>query len=557
MQRHRTKDEFSTGPELGQFISDTLDSKMGAPLILGAVCLYLSVFVVTIHGRGDEGLMVYPAERVLAGQVPYRDFFSELAPGVFYIQALLFKLFGTHIWSARIPALLVLAAISWQLFYLGRKVMPAWAAIIPTPIYVTVAFSRWMIVSHHWYSLLFALATAICFVRFMERRRIFWLFLAGIFTAASGICMQTKGALLLLAATTVLLTDYVRGRKEASRAGMSGLASYLFGVFALAVVPLCYFFIHDSLYDFVYSTALLPAQNYLSYEFVPIPFLPGNLLKDATSVAADFSVGRAGRFFSSLIWSLIIPVLGAVCGLKGTLRRHSQDKEQDRVRALLFIYGVFGLGLWISEMHRFDFTHMLFGVPILLILTVKLLYEAGYRRAPASRFAALLLICFALFYLVQGVSLARRELRRNSPIQTRRGVIYQTHARAQRLQIVINSVQSRVSKGSEVFIYPYDSILYFLTGTVNPTRLDWLLPGETMPEQFEKVIQLLKSEEAPPFVFSFWKQRKRILPRLFPNVPREKLQQHPIEQFLLSSSSPYRVELEGETFVVFKRNAPR
>lgn len=36
------------------------------------------------------------AIRILEGQIPYRDFWTLYAPGSFYLDALLFKLFGVH-----------------------------------------------------------------------------------------------------------------------------------------------------------------------------------------------------------------------------------------------------------------------------------------------------------------------------------------------------------------------------------------------------------------------------------------------------------------------------
>jgi hypothetical protein len=40
----------------------------------------------------DEGIILQGAERILRGQVPYRDFFSFFTPGSYYLLALLFKI---------------------------------------------------------------------------------------------------------------------------------------------------------------------------------------------------------------------------------------------------------------------------------------------------------------------------------------------------------------------------------------------------------------------------------------------------------------------------------
>lgn len=52
-------------------------------------------------GSYDEGLILYGAARVLAGDLPYRDFWTMYAPAAFYAPALLFAAFGESVWVLR------------------------------------------------------------------------------------------------------------------------------------------------------------------------------------------------------------------------------------------------------------------------------------------------------------------------------------------------------------------------------------------------------------------------------------------------------------------------
>ena len=56
---------------------------------------YLYPFLRVLWRVGDEGTLVYGAQRVAEGAVPYRDFFEVMGPGTFYWLGLFFKLFGT------------------------------------------------------------------------------------------------------------------------------------------------------------------------------------------------------------------------------------------------------------------------------------------------------------------------------------------------------------------------------------------------------------------------------------------------------------------------------
>src|SRR5947209_4423648 len=49
----------------------------------------------------DEGIVLAGADRILRGSVLYRDFFSFYTPGSYYWTALLFRVFGHCLLSAR------------------------------------------------------------------------------------------------------------------------------------------------------------------------------------------------------------------------------------------------------------------------------------------------------------------------------------------------------------------------------------------------------------------------------------------------------------------------
>jgi len=98
------------------------------------VAIFLMAFVAhvaslprTIDNVYDEGLIVFGAQRVLEGDIPYRDFWTLYAPGQFYAVAGLFKLFGSSVlverlWDAAVRAGVV-ATASARHVCLGRVCM--------------------------------------------------------------------------------------------------------------------------------------------------------------------------------------------------------------------------------------------------------------------------------------------------------------------------------------------------------------------------------------------------------------------------------------------------
>src|SRR3954466_2766878 len=69
-----------------------------AVIPIGMVALAAASFGWFFYGRGldvpDEGLLLHVAERLAAGEVPYRDVYFIYTPGFQYLLAALFWLFG-------------------------------------------------------------------------------------------------------------------------------------------------------------------------------------------------------------------------------------------------------------------------------------------------------------------------------------------------------------------------------------------------------------------------------------------------------------------------------
>jgi hypothetical protein len=86
-----------------------------ALLVFMASFLYLYLFRDYTAMDPDEGIILQGAERILRGQVLYRDFFSFFTPGSYYLLALLFKIF----FRAILPVLRVLVLTCFGSFALG------------------------------------------------------------------------------------------------------------------------------------------------------------------------------------------------------------------------------------------------------------------------------------------------------------------------------------------------------------------------------------------------------------------------------------------------------
>src|SRR5579872_4814675 len=84
--------------------------------------LYLCVFRRSSWIDLDEGIILQGAQRILDGQVLYRDFFSFFTPGSYYLLALVFRVFGSSFLIARTALVFFGGIYSGIMYLLARRV---------------------------------------------------------------------------------------------------------------------------------------------------------------------------------------------------------------------------------------------------------------------------------------------------------------------------------------------------------------------------------------------------------------------------------------------------
>src|SRR5277367_5310982 len=75
------------------------------------VFLIAATILLAFHGNrvvatNDEGMILEPAQRMLSGARPYVDFFGYMSPGSYWLQAIVFRLFGISLWAGRLIVIL-------------------------------------------------------------------------------------------------------------------------------------------------------------------------------------------------------------------------------------------------------------------------------------------------------------------------------------------------------------------------------------------------------------------------------------------------------------------
>jgi len=131
----------------------------------------------------DEGLILFDSVRILSGDVPYRDFYTNYGPAQFYILAALFKLFGASVIIERVWDLVIRSSTIVIIYLI---IIGAWGR--KTALFTAIVVAFWL-TSFGSYGypvfpcLFFSLLSLYCTLPiFKERREI-------IFPLASGACI--------------------------------------------------------------------------------------------------------------------------------------------------------------------------------------------------------------------------------------------------------------------------------------------------------------------------------------------------------------------------------
>jgi 4-amino-4-deoxy-L-arabinose transferase-like glycosyltransferase len=455
----------------------------GTAAVVVLSALYLFPVTQLLHRVGDEGTIAYEAQRVLEGQVPYRDFVEIMAPGSFYWLAMFFKLFGLDWQVTRLYLLFTGVATALLIYFITRRFVRGAASFMPCLFAVVMGLPFWPACNHHWDSNLFALAALICFLKWQDGERFAWLVAAGTLAGVTSCFIQQKGCLLLLAFTiTIVAEPRLVGRSTRFRA-----ASYVFAAYAsVGASVLLLFYRAGALRDLLYANFTWPLSAYETVNHMPY----GTGMADLAIAPCSFLLHVVPVPCAFLIVSLcLLPFVVIVISPLVVIASAMASAWKSHIRKLVLpapamTLVLTGLALWLSEIHRSDMIHLLFGSPVLLIAV----FVSAEQLSDNGRLKNVLLTAITLGVVLLG-SFKLAECWPSYKIETRRGTVLDV-TKDDALQF-LNSV---IAKREWVFVYPYYPMYYYLADVRNPTRFSILMYDYNTAAQFDEVIRDLESK---------------------------------------------------------------
>jgi 4-amino-4-deoxy-L-arabinose transferase-like glycosyltransferase len=511
-------------------------------LTAGLICYGL--FYNRGLGLSVIGYNIAPAERVLHGEVPYRDFLFNYTPGILWVNALLMKAFGATLMVTRIGLFAFKLATLIALYYVGRRLTNGWLALVPVAL--TLAWpghQQLFNVYPDQYLALFALSGLLCMLYYDKTNRSGWLLICGLFVGATFLFKHNVGILLAACGCVAIMAREWMMVHRASRVLKS--ASVFLAGFTIVAVTLAGYLVYNNAFAAMVNHFLHHAAEYSESRSVGLPspgsLLPALILLPALTVGLLllFVRGRGfelcwlaaivfdswlvidsttGKVFLDSVVACVAyfpPLIFAVaqCLAIWQLNRDGVGERWWRDNGPVAITGLFALALYLEVFPRADLYHLVRVLPpvflffVLLVARCMPALTSLVRRFVSSprRNAALVFATPILLLLVAGVRDAWMpafdaglHFRDNRELAIERGRgIFVEDKQAELTEGLVRLIQDNSSPDDYIFSFAQrGSGLYFLAARRNPTRFLWWRSVGISNEEREAVMTMIASGRA-------------------------------------------------------------
>ncbi len=512
-------------------------------LVLSFLYLWLFRRYTTIDP--DEGIILQGADRILHGQVLYRDFFSFITPGAYYLLALVFKIFGNSMLVARTLLALYGGAFTAFTYLLARRVCSRATALFTAYLVLITCLPWRFMVLHNWDSTLWACAALYSAVWLVQKPHWGWALALGSFASLTVLFEQSKGAGLMLGLGLgfAILMGFARPRLHFTRAQWIALVAGLAWPF---IVTLTYFGSQHALPALMADWSW-PLHHYTKSNDVPYGYQDWS---GATRQRMFYSGSRGQRLITLLAVTpcFVIPVLPILAMillvywlLEWKRGRLPQDRAAYYILSCCTLAGLLPSILIV----RANIIHFVYLIPLFYLPLAWIVEGTDLRGSLTRSLKPAIIMGLLVLFSAVGMALFLRAKDANSALRTRRGEL-----RAAKPDAVIEYTQAHVPPGSKVLIYPYRPLYYYVTDTISPTPYEYIQAGMHTGEQEEEVIRDLAADGTRVVLFE--PGFAQTIPNSWPNTPIQFIANDPVADYILQHYRSCRVmNSAGETRLLF------
>jgi len=431
----------------------------------------------------DEGLLAYGAVRVMNGEIPHRDFVSLQPPLSYYTSAAAFKCFGTSLLSLRLFGLLLFFLVPLLIYYVARNFIgpilslaaAAPACILGMPYMRFVPFAVWQGITASFVAMLLFVSAALT-------KRPWLAFPAGCLTAISFFLRHDQALYTSIAILVLLIALAFSGDEPVSRPNLRRTALlWITGIAVVALPLIAVWWSIGALPEMFQQLVVFPFATYRKTSSLPFPELFAQRSFLDTATAALFYI------------PLCLLAIAAVYLAQSLIRRRFDFRHA----ILLFLF-VWAALFYLQVLVRSDVTHLLITLPPFFILAAfgwSIVCEKMSNRSKTSiaLSTALAVIVGLFLWILRPVALPDMSQQTQLLNLPRGGVRV---AQADTIADFFQHLQATVPPSRSILALPYQPMFYFLSERRNPTRWNYLWPGDQTASDYEALIA--QAEKDPP-----------------------------------------------------------
>ena len=260
--------------------------------------IILSVILIRLHLANipferDEGEYAYAGQLINQGVPPYQEVYNMKFPGVYYMYALSFRLFGEGVYAPRYLVLVFQLIGSLYLFFLGRRLINPLAGLLSSVAFMlfnlTLALQGTQANAEH-FVVGFLIPSLYLLYRGVEEEAWPNIFLSGILAAIACLMKQHAAIFTTVGIIWILYIHRLRSFKYLAAFAVGGI---------IPVLLMFGFLWHAGVWDRFYFLTIQYAREYVGV----VPFNAG--VKQLSPVKHD-----GGNLSYLLVWFVSAGVLG-------------------------------------------------------------------------------------------------------------------------------------------------------------------------------------------------------------------------------------------------------
>jgi hypothetical protein len=483
------------------------------------------------------------AELVLKGGILYKEKVGTIFPGLFYLLAFLYKIFGVSFLLSRYAMAVVFSLSSLLLFLLSRHLMDeriAFAAALVFVAHRLWAFPVWNYMGYAPFTVFFLMLALHFLFKFSENPRPGIALIIGLIVAVATLFKQdfgvfsAMGLFLYLFLWPNLRPDSL-SMHDAGFSRVKVVTAYVSGGLALGLLVFIFFAFRGAHTDLLQNTLLVPLTRETTREATPlIPILP--LLQQDHFVRDNWFQYAPSITFTRLllnwqnqtppgflygrtpVWEILLKLIHylpylatlAVAAILAKRYIKKDNSVQDQKMAAVLVVGT---SLIMTQHKPYDYAHLMqlyLPVFVLVAFTIDSLLNAiRSRKAVLYMMLGFLSILSGIYLFHTVIGLAFVAGHYSAKLEGPRANIYLTQGDHDSLTEAMEFVTEHTSSSDPVFVVPYHSLFYFLADRPNPTRYENLWPVKAFENMNQEIFEDLE-ENNVQYIIEFPQEHEGI-----------------------------------------------